>query len=42
MRKRNAKISVLGAVMILFLWTISVGVIASGVARDLETLRIPA
>ncbi|EDY47161.1 Hypothetical protein SCLAV_4158 [Streptomyces clavuligerus] len=42
MRRRSRKVSALGAVMILSLWVISVGMIASGVALDLESLRLPA
>ncbi|EDY47960.1 hypothetical protein [Streptomyces clavuligerus] len=41
MRRRSKNVSLLGAVMILSLWAISVGMIASGVASDLETLRLP-
>lgn len=41
MHRRSRKASLLGSIMILSLWAISVGMIASGVASDLETLRLP-
>ncbi|EDY48044.1 hypothetical protein SSCG_01072 [Streptomyces clavuligerus] len=38
---RNRKVSALGAVMMLSLWAVSVGIIALAIARELETLRLP-
>ncbi|EDY51006.1 hypothetical protein SSCG_04131 [Streptomyces clavuligerus] len=42
MHRRSKKTPLLATVIILSLWAISIGMIASGVVGDLKTLHLPA
>ncbi|EFG07919.1 hypothetical protein [Streptomyces clavuligerus] len=42
MRSRKPKHPIASALVIFSLWAITLGIIASGIARELEALHLPA